>query len=1034
LKMSDKDNNLLNEGVWSKTKHILSKLGRLEKGGKVFGRGEISKKAKAQLANVLNKESNALIKAVDDQIMQSYPGFPNVESHDDFLKGVDAYLNVYLSVVSATKKTPGSQGHLDVNQANSIIKALRIVVKHRLDYDLATVYNTLTEDVNTPISGDNTESETIKTLKSNKLPLALSALGLSIGAFGWLLKSPLIQNLIIEALSTKESVQTALESSEIVAQIGNGQGITQAIEAAWPGVDLSPSAPVSNFTDFLTNTIGNGSLQEGLDNIAHTLKDPNKIVEMKQLIESGNFNTMQELFNQATDDPTSGKGGSWFETIPGGNIRQTFITMVPKLIIRKGIGVAVAGVAANIGSVLMPLGISLLAAGVALKLLRMKGLRSSRAQIFNEMLQKLKLVSVPQGEINLFPPAQIGGTAEASPKELRQGVRIDHDITGRKKPDGDSDFATDIDYEDVDSNSNSNGNPKELRQGVRIDHDITGRKKPDGDSDFATDVDYEEIQDETSGTKSQPKEVIQKRLEANKLSLQNLMKTDGYDEQAVKNLQSKVNYYQEKANIKKDEEENNERLEPANPELDENIRRFEETIEPEKRNNKGLVNKDIRTLRLAKKSIPSAIIDVINKDIAEARSKDKDKAIAALRRIGNYNPNLKGKFLGMLKSEPYFLGDSSRTLKNDLTISAQGKKSAVEGQGKFDFVTKLNMSKRNIVKKDDTLKQVTTKFIKQVSNGKKLSATDTKELRGRLFNKGEGLVDVILSELDVWMGTRIKNFNDYKTNATLNEETLNQLKTLIENVVSKIDLEEGDVYDYDALKNSPQWKQFLNRFVSIRNKYRKEEDPAVQNMVGKYAKPDAHPTQKWVHKTHNDLPTIKLVDGPAIKHFKYKGQPERATIKSTGGHKDLQVNFTGIKGLEIGDIIIQHRWCAWHFKPKNRDGEVWVYKFMGSEGSNGNQYDDILIANNILSGITLSFKKEEIPAVIRRQMVMHVTDHDREKGYQSKFVSKADHEDFLAKKAKNPGRYGSGNWSDTYSIYKHDKANGNLREDDKKKA
>jgi hypothetical protein len=1028
--MSDKNKELLTEGVWSKTKHILSKLGRLEKGGKVFGRGEISQKAKQQLAEVLSKESNALIKAVDDEIMKSYPGFPNVESHEDFLKGVDAYLNVYLSVVSATKKSAGQEGYLDVNQANSIIKALRIVVKHRLDYDLATVYNTLTEDANNPISGDNTESETIKTLKSNKLPLALAAIGGSIGAFGWLLKSPLIQELIINALTAKESVQDALESSEIVAQIGNGQGITQAIESAWPGVDLSPNAPVSNFTDFLTNTLGNGSLEEGLKNIAHTLKDPNKIVEMKQLIENGNFNNMQELFNQATDDPTSGKGGSWFETIPGAGIRQTFITMVPKIIIRKGIGLAVASAAANIGSVLMPLGISLLAAGVALKLLRMKGLKSSRAQIFNEMLQKLKLLSVPEGQVNLFTPKQVGGTATADPKQLRQGVKIDNSIPGRKVPKGEpDDFATDIDYEEVDAN----GSPKELRQGVKIDNSIPGRKVPKGEpGDFATDIDYEEVEDETSGTKSQPKEVLQKRLNASIASLKDLMGRDNYDQQAAKKLQAKVDNIEAKLATKDVEEENNGRLEPSNPEVDENIKRFEETIEPEKRNNKGLVNKDIRTLQAAKKQIPAAIIALINKDIAEARSKDKNKAIAALRRIGNYNPNLKGRFLGMLKAEPYFLNDSSKTLKNDLSVSAKNKKANVDPQTKFDFVTKLNMTKRNIVKKDDTLKQVVTKFVKQVNNGKKLSATDTKLLRTRLFNKGEGLVDVILSELDAWMGTRIKNFKDYKSNATLNEDTLNKLKMLVENVVNKMNLEEGAIYDHEFIQKTGQWKQFLNRFVSIRNKYRKQEDPGMQKHQGQLGRSDDH-FQKYSNRTHNQLPDIIFVDG-VDKMPKFDGESQTVTAYVNNNYKEVKVQFNGIKDVQRGDIFIYHRWCAWQFRATHKDETTWTYKFIASEGSRQNHFDDIPIIDNILKGITLKFNTQEIPAVIRKEMVRHHTGNDENRKAQHQFVSKADHDEYEASKAKNPGRYGQDPHRDDYSTYKYDKENGHLRENDKKKA
>ena len=69
---------LLEEGAWSKIKYYMGKLGSLEKGGKMFGRGKRSKEALEKLDAAIEQAAKQGFGQFKATIDQTYPEFPNM--------------------------------------------------------------------------------------------------------------------------------------------------------------------------------------------------------------------------------------------------------------------------------------------------------------------------------------------------------------------------------------------------------------------------------------------------------------------------------------------------------------------------------------------------------------------------------------------------------------------------------------------------------------------------------------------------------------------------------------------------------------------------------------------------------------------------------------------------------------------------------------------------------------------------------------------------------------------------------------------
>ena len=189
------DKDRIDEGAWESIKYGLSKLGRYKAGGKILGKNKTTKAAQEKIRTILNKESNKLLRALDNEVKKVSPEFPNDKKRITFLKGIITMGAFYDSIVEAAKKKPDSEGYLPVDAANEIIGDLREVVKKYLDVDLAGVYTTmeskegeeniLTEEETELLKWDVLTEEEVQMLdEKNFLKRAAGAVGKGIGKIG----------------------------------------------------------------------------------------------------------------------------------------------------------------------------------------------------------------------------------------------------------------------------------------------------------------------------------------------------------------------------------------------------------------------------------------------------------------------------------------------------------------------------------------------------------------------------------------------------------------------------------------------------------------------------------------------------------------------------------------------------------------------------------------------------------------------------------------------------------------------------------
>jgi hypothetical protein len=269
-----------NESIWGDIKYGLSKLGRYKAGGKIFGKGKTDKKARAEMEEILGKESNKLIKKVVSEVEEKCPEFPNDRRKITFLRGVIMLGQLYDSIVAATQKSPKDEGYMAPEVANQIITDLRKVVKKYLDVDLAAVYSTFEnkeedltdeeilelyeyddyESINEEeflkklgqwkdramdklfgakkgvdakrkttkgqsakfqqTSGEeNVESDRMNTLQSNRLPAILAGVGAALGALGWLAQTEWMKNWILDHFG-RDYIKT--DTVEVAKTISGG--------------------------------------------------------------------------------------------------------------------------------------------------------------------------------------------------------------------------------------------------------------------------------------------------------------------------------------------------------------------------------------------------------------------------------------------------------------------------------------------------------------------------------------------------------------------------------------------------------------------------------------------------------------------------------------------------------------------------------------------------------------------------------------------------------------------------------------------
>lgn len=406
LILEDINKEVLNEGWWETTKYALSKLGRYKADGKIFGKTQATAQAESKIRDLLMKKGNEIIQQLDKDIREIDPEFPNNKSRRSFLRCIILVSQTYDSIVASTKLSPTDPKFLPIDVANSLIKDLRTYVKKFLDTDLSAAFSVLENENN---EGDLiTEDELLdeaeprsqrlsqagktgtfastrmKTLKSNRLPLLLGGLGVSLGGLSWLMDSVWGQRLI--EVPTEEEKIKYLKNT--IGTIQPGQGLTQWLNM-FEGAGLSPNSTPQQFLDAVTK-VGNGDLDEGIKALTAEggiFKDPNAARQVLEQIKNNpdGYKSLGEMFKG--DWAGTGKSiGDTLVTIPGGSVVTTIAKKLTVPVLKKILVTTTAGSASPIVGAI---GVGLIAAGAVVKGMRMKGLKSSRAKTLNDLYQSL---------------------------------------------------------------------------------------------------------------------------------------------------------------------------------------------------------------------------------------------------------------------------------------------------------------------------------------------------------------------------------------------------------------------------------------------------------------------------------------------------------------------------------------------------------------------------------------------------------------------------------------------------------------------
>tara|TARA_R110000851_G_scaffold67137_3_gene151382 strand:+ start:2167 stop:4506 length:2340 start_codon:yes stop_codon:yes gene_type:complete len=468
LKEDPLNEELLTEGVWSKIKYYAGKMGSMEKGGKVFGgRKKRIAAAEEKLSAAIEQAATKGFGDFRTQLEKDFPEFPNMEEAVDFQSALYNIGEIYDSIDAAVAKYDAQgaevKGGLDPSSANAFVSALRQYVEHLLDFKLADSYKHFTEseekeqdrvdeapppvggvarvgaaprrpktggpatagwapeDPNAPkdskytkraADGEAVDSETIKGLESNILPLLLGLTGLAGVAIGLLLKTPWaleafksVQGIKDSGSVTKTAMQTnkAFKAVQTTIAPKSGEGFTQMFGRIAGGnpATFGPDSPPTEMFSAMSKL--------GIDP-----KNPKELFELGcdpaayNAAVSGNAGTIGEMFPASNQNLWLDKGTEAVATA-----QEEVTTQIAKTTTKTlggGAGAVAAGQLAAASTLATTLGIGLIAAGAAVKLIRMKGLKSSRAQ----MLQDLSK------ELQPFPGA-IVGPEEPPPIECPDG-------------------------------------------------------------------------------------------------------------------------------------------------------------------------------------------------------------------------------------------------------------------------------------------------------------------------------------------------------------------------------------------------------------------------------------------------------------------------------------------------------------------------------------------------------------------------------------------------------------------------------------
>jgi len=455
-------NGRLDESFWSDVKYGLSKLGRYKAGGKILGKKGTDDSARLEISEIMDKESNKLLKRVYNEVKEVAPEFPNDKSRVTFLKGIIMYGQLYDSLVAASKKGNEEEGYLAPDVCNQIIEDMRKVVKKFLDVDLKAVYSVTEsrdsvrdeeilelynfdsineeeefikklidlknkamdklfgakkgkDDIQKTTAGQsakfqktsgekNVETERMKGLESNKLPLILAGIGAALGAVSWVAQTQWFKDLITTTVNNpaqfgEETFTKTIENNIKVDPKGWSYTIQNNGFMDATGKSLNFNQPISNLEDAF-KFYGGGDKAAGIEAMSNFLGGDGKISSVADITSQ-----LSDPSNKTIGDVFNHLEGTWGDKVlmnqNGGAksfIAKQVFNQTRKVLIKAGIKTTTTSVIGTkliaLAPILGGIGIALIGAGAVVKLLREKGQRQSRAKTLNDLLQSLTLISV----------------------------------------------------------------------------------------------------------------------------------------------------------------------------------------------------------------------------------------------------------------------------------------------------------------------------------------------------------------------------------------------------------------------------------------------------------------------------------------------------------------------------------------------------------------------------------------------------------------------------------------------------------------
>tara|TARA_R110002074_G_scaffold396843_1_gene586649 strand:- start:33 stop:2129 length:2097 start_codon:yes stop_codon:yes gene_type:complete len=427
----DFDSSVIEEGVWSKIKSYMAKLPNLEKGGKIFGRTKRTKaaadKLEAAIANAAKKGFGNFRKRIE----ADYPEFPNMESKEEFMNALLDIGAVYDSLDAVVGKG------IDAVSANAVVDALREYVSFLLDYELSDTYKHFNEgqdpeeeleeavsavtptaaparrtpnrtgtaggggapeDPGTPkgkftkrgAQGVAVDSTALAGLDSNKLPAILGLSGAAATLAALLLKSGWALSLLTKAKAGGAVAKGPISTITTKLAPKAGEGFTQMlgrIAQGNPG-HFGPKLPPADLFKAMKSLGINPTNPTELFSLG---VDP---AAYKAAI-GGGATTIGDMFPASNKKLFLSKGASAVATLT------------------KALGAATGGAAVAAGqlaaasTLASTLGIGLVAAGAAVKLIRIKGQKSSRAQLLSDLGKELQPFDVPDSQQAIEPPVDV---------------------------------------------------------------------------------------------------------------------------------------------------------------------------------------------------------------------------------------------------------------------------------------------------------------------------------------------------------------------------------------------------------------------------------------------------------------------------------------------------------------------------------------------------------------------------------------------------------------------------------------------------